>query len=604
MARSGSKFLRSLLNKHPDINDVGEIFHNRKEKYPDDSALLQTLGDVLLDPSRRVGFQFRFPRHFNEFPEIVELLEAHNEVTDVIFLMRRNKLKGAVSQQNAEIIKADTGRAHLFQDSTYEQERLALDVDRAIKETLDREAKDQSYLEWVRSRFSVLVVYYEDLCDHTDRELNRILEFLDLAPFKPDTLAPSNLVKITSDDLTQALSNFGELKDKLGAIERLDFLGTAAAVFRPRVAPLLEETIDLQGGGSLQLRIDKYSLRTNTRLLEDSYGRTAQGSLICSVADAILESRDHGQSWTEYKVGRAFSKCFTLSSGQHLLQADDNGRTCLYDEDWLLTNEVATGAYPWHGSWSVDENPATGTVIWAEYPFCASEIAVWRSVDGARSWTRCFSETGDETSPNAGRIRHFHLVQHCTTTPGRWYLSSGDSEEQCRLWVSEDDGQTWQEVTIADVTGAGEAIPPHLRRKLLRFTAMVQTQDALFWPTDDTFRGDGARVCVVDKADLSTVFVMDDVVGPNEMRNFVRIDDRWAMAVSEAKLDPSAVSVALVNLQERRVEGQLKIPNATGTKTNFAKTISALAARDGTFHTQGDNRVFRPAPMVLRWTVS
>ena len=100
MARSGSKFLRSLLNKHPNINDFGEVFHNRKEKFLNEGSLMNELGDILLDPASRVGFQFRYPRHFKEFPEIVSLLEKNKERVDVLLLMRRNKLKGAISQQN------------------------------------------------------------------------------------------------------------------------------------------------------------------------------------------------------------------------------------------------------------------------------------------------------------------------------------------------------------------------------------------------------------------------------------------------------------------------------------------------------------------------
>lgn len=226
MARSGSKFLKNLLNKHPCIDDAGEIFHNKKETFVDENSLVACLGGVLLNPAPRSGFQFRYPRHFKEFPEIVSLLEKNKDQIDVLFLMRKNKLKGAISQQNAELIKRNTGKAHLFTDSDRRQsDRLVLDVDRALKETLDREKKDKEYLEWAETSFNTHVMYYEDLCKDSGFEIAKFLEFLGVPNFKPGTSLESELVKITSEDLQDAIENYNELEAGLEKIERLEYLG-------------------------------------------------------------------------------------------------------------------------------------------------------------------------------------------------------------------------------------------------------------------------------------------------------------------------------------------------------------------------------------------
>ncbi len=612
MARSGSKFLRSLLNQHPDISDFGECFHDRPMNFREDGALFAKLGEILLTPGLLKGIQFRYPRHFREFPEIPELITQHPGGVKCLFLKRRNKLKGAISQQNSERLKKCTGTAHMFRDSNPDlRQKLVLDFHRAIKEAHERAHLDDEYLAWARSYFKTHVIYYEDLVSAEERVVNEICQFLGVNPFKPGFLKESPLVKVTADNLEDAIENYDELVQAVHQSGDLAWLGecnSAASV--TLTAPkservLFTETASLVTGGSLTITAYRLPLKTNTRFVEQ-YEPIGTGTPVVLAAqnNAILESRDFGKTWKRHEIGRPAEKVFTTKLGHHLLQSA-TGTVHVFDASWRPVTQTDTGDYSWHGTWSIDQCPKTGTIIWCEYPYCAATVRVWRSVDGGRSWQSCLTETGHETDPKQGRIRHFHLVQKCTSFTGRWYLGSGDTAEQSRFWVSEDDGKTWSEVVLKAITGPGAAdIPERLWGKVFRFTAMLQAEGQLVWATDDTFSGVGAKVCIMDKSALGFVEVCEGNCGPNEIRNLIRIDDRFALAVSEAKLRPEAATLALIDVRTGEVEARVDLPNMRGKKSNLMNGLSARSATlRGQFFARSDNVALYPAPMTTLWQV-
>ncbi|GGD35989.1 sulfotransferase family protein [Sinisalibacter lacisalsi] len=623
MARSGSKFLRSLLNQHPDAHDFGEFFHDREKRFPTDAALFEGLGEVLLSPCPVRGIQFRYPRHFTEIPEFVQILDRHPASVRVLLLKRRNTLKGAISQQNAEALKRVTGKTHLFRASDLQKvEKLRLDIPRALKECRDRERLDNQYRAWASARFEALDVYYEDLLRDRESVVKGICSFLGLNPFKPGSLRESELVKVTSDDLSEAIENYDDLARALNA-EGLDHflladealaeslagsvpaLPVSPAAQVHRASDRFEYRATARSGMQVELVAEILPVRAHTMFLEDVFHPGTARRIISIQDDVIHESADDGQSWARHPVARPARKWFTTRAGWHLLQ-DRSGTIDLYDETWTLLERIETGAHAWHGSWSVDQAGETGTIIWAEYPYCAEAVKVWRSVDGGRSWSFCFVAEGHETDPKQGDIRHFHVVQACSSAPGRWYLSSGDHLSQCRFWISQDDGRTWQEVPLRSVTGPGARdLPEALLPLVHRFTALIQTDDRLVRATDETFQQRGARVCVMDKGDPGNVRVFEGTCGANEIRNLIRIDARHALAVSEAKLDREAATISLIDLEAERVEVTIPIPNLRGTKRNFMNGISSRRAdRTGLFFARSDNIVLYPAPMTTRWRIN
>lgn len=613
MARSGSKYLRSLLNQHPDINDFGEVFHDRTKNFDSSDGLLRKFAEIALADEPVAGFQFRYPRHVKEFPEIFNLIESNKNIK-MILLKRRNKLKGAISQQNSEKLKSATGKAHLFKGSAAKIDRLELDVGRVVRESLQREDLDRQYRLWAEERFEVMDVFYEDLCIDPEFEVNRVCEFLGCSPFKSSTLRESDLVKVTSDRISEAVSNFEELVAALGAVDRLEWLDgelvnkhvasekkNIRAEKVPRVADK-GEIIAYEGKGfsgkRIKLKVESLYVKTNCRFLEWSHKR----ELVASQGETLRISSDHAKSWGEIVTPCVFKKCYTTLGGVRLLQADD-GVVYRYDEKGRFIDSVETGAHPWHGTWSIDQNPDTGTIIWCEYPYSDSEVNVWRSQDEGRSWSKCFVQKGHASDPKLGDIRHFHLVQKCSSIRGRWYLSSGDTELQSKFWVSDDDGESWKLVPINEVDGDLEGVPEELYGRLHRFTSIIQTDDKIIWVTDDTFKGAGARMCVVDKNKLSVVRVVSGGCGKNEIRNLIKIDDKFALAVSESKVDVRTASLVLIDFVNERLEWIGVLDNERGVKANFMNGLSAKSAFDGVFYSSSDNKVVYPAAMTLRWGV-
>ncbi len=635
MARSGSKFLRSLLNQHSDIHDFGEFFHDRDKKFPDDIDLFIGLGELLLSEYLARGVQFRYPRHFKETPEFIKLLETYPHRVKILLLKRRNKLKGAISQQNAEILKQSTGRAHLFKASKQKKmEPLRLDITRAINEAKQREILDNEYKNWATAQFDTFEIFYEDLFANCELVVNRVCKFLNLNPFKPETLRESNLVKVTSDNLSDAIQNFDELSRQVTIHEvehwlkpdeeLIPFLDNNKSPFMSKITkqnsiiPFLRKLRpnahkndfffyrgQMKSGKNFTIKAEKLPLKTNSIFLENIWNNNSTHTSVLSAQNnAILESFNNGNNWKRHKINLEIQKSFTTSKGNHLLQGK-SGLIHVFDKEWKKISETKTGDYSWHGSWSIDECTETGTIIYAEYPYCAEKVNVWRSVDQGNSWKVCFQEDGHAEHPKLGRIRHFHLVQKDNSNKGRWYLSSGDYLHQCRFWVSGDDGLTWKEVALSHVSGPGATdIPAEKHISFYRFTGMVQTQHALIWVTDDTFKGRGSRVCVMQKQKLGDIHVINGHCGNNEIRNFIQIDSRYALAVSEAKLDQQYAYMALIDYEDESIEALIPIKNLRGTKSNFMNGVSSKKAdSSGHFFSRSDNIVLYPCPMTIRWKI-
>ncbi len=613
MGRSGSKYLRSLINQHPDIADYGEAFHNRAQHFPEGQDPRVKLTTMLLSPESLVGFQYRYPRHPQEFPEIIEVLEENQKNIRIIFLERKNKIKGAISQQNCEKLKRETGHTHFYKHLNQKQEPLELDIDRAVKEALERERLDAQFGAWAERFFETLHITYEDLCIDAATELSRVFDFLDVPRLKNTDSLQSNFVKVMPNRLQDAVLNYSSLETAIKTINRDHWLDNFTVkpkrrTIHPRQEQLFEDAREVAD--------------LNCRLIASQYAYAAapyffehipafktnggdMGRVITQKSTEILQSDDLGISWQGYDIERTYDRCFTLASGTHLLQ-NNSGTISRFDQEWRHLGDVETGLFPWHGSWSIDENVSNRTVIWAEYPYAAPWIKVWRSVDDGKTWQIVFKQKGQSLNPAGGEVRHFHTCQHCTTKKGRWYLSSGDTENQSKLWISEDDGATWAEIRLSTIDGMPDSIPQHLHGRLLRFTSLIQTETHLIYPTDDTFRGHGALVVALEKADPSNATVFAGDCGQNEVRNIVRVSDRYALAFSESKVDLTQVHVSLVDLEQFEVHPLTRIENTSRLKSNFMNSISSTTSEHGVFFSYSDNTIFNPQgnTRFLRWDVN
>lgn len=83
-----------------------------------------------------------------------------------------------------------------------------------------------------------------------------------------------------------------------------------------------------------------------------------------------------------------------------------------------------------------------GTYLYDEDP----TYRIWRSMDGGASWAACLEFEGDSGTLGTGEIRHFHCVQRDPWTIGTWWAAAGDENSQCKIFRTQNDGDTWEQV--------------------------------------------------------------------------------------------------------------------------------------------------------------
>lgn len=130
---------------------------------------------------------------------------------------------------------------------------------------------------------------------------------------------------------------------------------------------------------------------------------------------------------------------------------------------------------------------------------------------------------------------------------------------------------------------------------------MAQLSNKLIWATDNTFQGRGAKVCIVKKNQLNEIKIIDGCCGDNEIRNFIKLNENYALAVSESKLNMKHVTLSLINISSESIEGVFNIPNERGKKGNFMNGISSTIGNSGVFYSQNDNVILYPASKIIRW---
>ena len=230
---------------------------------------------------------------------------------------------------------------------------------------------------------------------------------------------------------------------------------------------------------------------SGARFIEHQFNRETRKSgksiLACN-GSLLVYSNDGGVSW-ESKNIRGIGQirnAFTSSNGTIIVAGTDKedptkNRFSVIKEGKIVSSEIV-GLHGWHGTFAIDENE--DCIMFAEYPnnvalsphnspeTCAH---VYRSRDGGLTWKVVF------TADYPG-IRHFHTCTAVSGTNGEWLITSGDRPAQCRFWLTEDNGDSWVEVTDLEAkvnTAPGNELLAH------RTVVMHVNNDQFIWATDD-----------------------------------------------------------------------------------------------------------------------
>ncbi len=367
----------------------------------------------------------------------------------------------------------------------------------------------------------------------------------------------------------------------------------------------------------------------------DAFGNPGYG-LILLGPDAVYASNDLGTTWKRIPTGPAMAaipqNAFTTASGIHFVQgmgwaqkADDDkpggelAPIARFDRDWNLLSVARAGDVHWHGTAAIGE--AAGTIMFAEYPdnyeaYQHDDPAphvrpsrVWRSRDDGASW-HCVFTAGE------GKVRHFHTCVPDPRTPRRWWLSAGDRPYECHVWCSDDDGDTWVDVTNADP----DIFLPSMRKKkrsIHRLTDMHFDGDHIVWGTDDML-GDLDKPAANDEsrpgARIYRATLEDGKLKPEQLgwvglpvRSMIDLGSAWIFLTEAKKASYSLrPRVVLVFKDDpHRAHHLCEIENHSGQPTGFTYSVASRVARNGIFFSnRGGRDAFPTGVGALRWEIS
>ena len=283
--------------------------------------------------------------------------------------------------------------------------------------------------------------------------------------------------------------------------------------------------------------------------------------------------------------------CVTTESGRHLLWDSVSLKICIFDDSWNLVNKVATGTYCWLGSWSIAEY--NHVIIYGEYTCnVVDSLYVWRSDDDGDHWKRGFSQSSRGAKGN--NIRHFHTAQPDPYFPGTWYLSSGDEQEECKIWKSEDDGISWINVTDPDPEGTDI-------NKVHRYTAISFDENYLYWGTDDKMDG-SSKFVRAERTEPLTVQVIN-TLGNLERCLIPTPDGLVFISERDAIVNGKLLDFTIhISPDEFNIEELYRISDNDSAKTAFSYSHSSIASDGDIFFSHFDGTLIFPGHLgMLLW---
>ncbi|MCI5060047.1 MAG: sulfotransferase [Alphaproteobacteria bacterium] len=220
-ARSGSTWLGTLIDSHPDAIMYGELFlpHEVPEKYQelrkhDPEKFFQFQSPIIRPwktwdylkhvfshtPDKANGFKLMaWP--FISHPEIIPYCNKHN--IHVIYLHRdieERVMSYAIAEQRNNF--------HNLEQNTDNKEKIELNVKRVQKLMQKQKRLEQLMLLMKKGISSpALYINYAQLEQNQNDTMNKVFEFLDLKPHTPQ----SGLHKSSSLPYAQRISNYDEV---------------------------------------------------------------------------------------------------------------------------------------------------------------------------------------------------------------------------------------------------------------------------------------------------------------------------------------------------------------------------------------------------------
>jgi hypothetical protein len=198
-----------LLNAHPNIHALSEEFNDPQEN--GSAAQLEWVRRYFTPPLigryKVIGFNTKLENVLDP-NELAKLMKKYK--CKVINLQRRNRIKGTVSYFVGKKLSEATGMWGLFKEEN-RPSAVYIDPDEFDEHLQIREQLQRDQDRYINNLgLPALSLCYEDLSLDKDGVLKQVFSFFHIKPLTVKATA----LKITSDNLRNAILNFDELKSR------------------------------------------------------------------------------------------------------------------------------------------------------------------------------------------------------------------------------------------------------------------------------------------------------------------------------------------------------------------------------------------------------
>lgn len=363
-------------------------------------------------------------------------------------------------------------------------------------------------------------------------------------------------------------------------------------VISTRITEVFRSTVPLGDGiGILTFELIE-GIHSSLTFLEDhifEFKGTLSRELLAagSTRKQLLLSHDLGNTWqqiyADIQWDSEIHSVFSLADGGRLVRTF-TGQMYHLGADGKLLSQYPTGIWHWHGSQGIGQS-STGTVMYAEYAAMRKddgiqEASVWRYRPHLpeEGWHKVLTFPV-AVCPPLGELRHFHICYPHPKKPSLWILASGDMDNHCRLWISADDGDSWQEITFDSIELKDM---PAQAPRLLRFTSFAALENGdLIWGTDDVCDSRRAALVTLSLSGEKPMLSFLGWLGKNCIRNITTCGDSTFLLISESKHELTAADCILFDAKKKRI-CFLLLPNIAQQKSPTTGSLGSLTMLDKT----------------------
>jgi LPS sulfotransferase NodH len=215
--RTGTTYIRTMLDNHPDVRCIGEAFlqtkqgseyfHNFKKNYHNgffkntfnQNKIIKHYFDVIFDQDqyKAIGFKLMLNQSKNPIKRYIE----KNDLK-IMIVTRENILKTYISRETAK-------KSNIFHLKDYKKkvEKIHLDADQLIGKLKKIEKENENLLCYTRKDF--LHITYEAVLMSAGNEFKRMLRYIGV---DEEFILSSPLKKINPNTLPEIVANFSEVE--------------------------------------------------------------------------------------------------------------------------------------------------------------------------------------------------------------------------------------------------------------------------------------------------------------------------------------------------------------------------------------------------------